>query len=124
MALKQQIYLSKQWVSKNNLRISLIFQVLIKKVKVWPVVYGDPYPPYCIEVDLKLQRALEFELVRTSDMTGGNMFHPYQLFSTDAAEITMKRETGLNYFTISFDKYHFYHFQMNDTAIKQLVFLF
>ena len=57
-----------------------------KKVKVWPVVYGDPYLSYFIEVDSKLQCALEFELVHTSDMSG-NMFHPHQFFSTDTAGI-------------------------------------
>ena len=39
-------------------------------------------------------------------ITGG--FHPPQLFSIDTAQILMKRETGLNHFIMSVDKYHSY----------------
>ena len=33
-------------------------------------------------------------------------FHPRQLFSNDTGGILMKRETAVNRFTISVDKYH------------------
>ena len=62
--------------------------------------------------------ALESELVCTSNMSSAHQatqsphqmiaggFHPRQLFSNDTGGILMKRETALNRFTISVDKYH------------------
>ena len=44
----------------------------------------------------------------SSDMSG-SVFPPRQLFCIDTAGIPMKRETGLDHFTISFDKYHVYN---------------
>ena len=35
-------------------------------------------------------------------------FHPRQLFNIDTTGILMKRETGLNHFTKSVDKYYTY----------------
>ena len=37
-----------------------------------------------------------------------SLFNSPEFICIDTAEILMKRETGLNNFTISFDKYHFY----------------
>ena len=114
--LNLYIYCSKQWVNENNLRLSLIFQVLIKK---WSMASRVRWPISAIFYWswLETLEALEFELVRTSDMSG-NIFQPHHHFSIDTAGILMKRETALNRFTISFDKYHFY--KVNIWLIKPI----